>query len=355
MKQIYKLNIQEAKEFLIYTAIHRPVFLWGAPGIGKSNMVEQFAEYLSMECVTLLGSQLAPEDLIGVPQIVELENGKKVSKFIPPSMLVRDKPFVLFLDELNLACPEVQKAFYSLILNQRVGELELPKGSIIIGAGNRSSDSALVSTMNSAIISRMVHVTIEVSSSIWLEWAKSNGINEYVIDFISQNPTFLSTEIPPAEEEVFSTPRTWHALSDILNSYKELPPEKILKVILQGCLSPNHRTVFEGFCKLKSERYIIHDIIEGKRKWPQTADKKDLLLYLANSFRQILQKELPKNQNEIQGKRAKFVNNIKEAMESLVAIDKEFSSLLIDKDEKGQLLPQWFLMEIAKHGNVLID
>jgi len=45
------------------------------------------------------------------------------------------------LDELNASSAEVQKAFNSLILDRRIGEYELPEGSVVIGAGNRSTDN----------------------------------------------------------------------------------------------------------------------------------------------------------------------------------------------------------------------
>jgi MoxR-like ATPase len=49
---------------LLHVAVVRPVFVWGAPGIGKSSLVRAFADSLGLACVTLLGTQLAPEDLI---------------------------------------------------------------------------------------------------------------------------------------------------------------------------------------------------------------------------------------------------------------------------------------------------
>lgn len=116
-------------DLLLGLATVRPVFLWGAPGIGKSSLVRGFAESLGLECVSLLGTQLAPEDLIGVPQI---RDGRSV--FCPPESIARDEPYCLFLDELNAATPDVQKAFYSLILDRRIGSYELPAGSIVIGA-----------------------------------------------------------------------------------------------------------------------------------------------------------------------------------------------------------------------------
>jgi MoxR-like ATPase len=153
-------------ELLLGLATVRPVFIWGAPGIGKSSLVREFAESLGLECVSLLGTQLAPEDLIGVPQI---RDGRSV--FCPPEAIARDEPYCLFLDELNAATPDVQKAFYSLILDRRIGNYELPKGSIVIGAGNRATDNALARPIASALINRLTHVHLEASPKDWLNWA----------------------------------------------------------------------------------------------------------------------------------------------------------------------------------------
>ena len=77
----------ELMEVLLNIAPVRPVFIWGAPGIGKSSIVEQFAKDIGLPCVSLLGSQLAPEDIIGIPRI----NGE-TSEFLPPKMIARTSP-----------------------------------------------------------------------------------------------------------------------------------------------------------------------------------------------------------------------------------------------------------------------
>ena len=135
----YSVDQDELFELLINIATSRPVFIWGAPGIGKSALVEKFADTVGMPCVSLLGSQLAPEDIIGIPQI-----RGNTSEFLPPKMIARKEPYVLFLDELNACTQEVQKAFYSLIHERRIGEYHLPEGSVVIGAGNRAQDGAIV-------------------------------------------------------------------------------------------------------------------------------------------------------------------------------------------------------------------
>ena len=77
-------------EILLNIATVRPVFIWGAPGIGKSALVEKFASEVGLPCVSLLGSQLAPEDIIGIPQIKG-----ETSEFLPPKMIARKEPSLL--------------------------------------------------------------------------------------------------------------------------------------------------------------------------------------------------------------------------------------------------------------------
>ena len=106
----FTVTQSELFELLLNLAPSRPIFIWGAPGIGKSALVQKFADEVGMPCVSLLGSQLAPEDIIGIPKI-----RGNTSEFLPPKMIAREEPYVLFLDELNACSQEVQKAFYSLI------------------------------------------------------------------------------------------------------------------------------------------------------------------------------------------------------------------------------------------------
>ena len=96
MNLAISVDQKQLMNVLLNVGTVRPVFIWGAPGIGKSAIVEQFASDVGLECVSLLGSQLAPEDIIGVPQIVD---GRSV--FCPPRMIAREEPYCLFLDELN--------------------------------------------------------------------------------------------------------------------------------------------------------------------------------------------------------------------------------------------------------------
>ncbi len=343
MTPFVDININELKDFLLRFAISRPVFIWGPPGIGKSSVVEQFSNELDYECVPLLGSQLAPEDLIGIPQIQG-----NVSRFVPPSLIVRDNPFCLFIDELNIASGEVQKSFYSLILNQRVGEYTLPKGSIIIGAGNRLADSSLVKQMPAALINRMIHVHLKVDHRIWLDWANQKQLHPYVIEYIQSRPKHLHTEIAPSNEEPYSTPRIWEYVSDGLYELDKDFNEKLFDALIYGSLTESHATNFKAFIKQIKNKYNIPKLIKGELKWPSDPKDRDILLFLVSSFRDFLIKELPENEEKLSSDKKKMVIEIKNSLKELTRIDNEYAQHILSPDENGNNLPLWFLTEITK-------
>ena len=80
------------------------------------------------------------------------DRGHGRSVFCPPRSIAGKEAHCLFLDELNACSPEVQKAFYSLILERRIGECHLPEEAIVIGAGNRVQDNAITRPMSSVLL-----------------------------------------------------------------------------------------------------------------------------------------------------------------------------------------------------------
>lgn len=334
----------ELLDILLNVATIRPVFIWGAPGIGKSALVEKFADEVGLPCVSLLGSQLAPEDIIGIPQIQD-----DVSTFLPPKMIARKEPYVLFLDELNACSQEVQKAFYSLIHERRIGEYHLPKGSIVIGAGNRAQDSAIVKTMSSALINRMFHVQLKADPSQWLNWAYEEGIHPWVINYITQRPDHLFSE-PPKTEEPYSTPRSWHMLSDALKEYRvgtNNISDITLKMITYGCISAGHAGMFMAFVKQLDNTHLLTDIIKGEAKWPSKPEERDVLYFISQSFRAKLLHELPENKQNL-GKDGQFLaHRAKALIKELSSISYEIAQMVVSADE-GKVLPEWFMIEIVR-------
>jgi hypothetical protein len=207
------ITLSQAKLLIRSLAHEQSLLLLSPPGVGKSDIVRQAADEAGLPCRSLLGTQIAPEDVSGIPRIV----GER-SVFCPPRVLLPEDsgPFCLFLDELPACAPDIQKSFYSLLLERRLGEHALPKGTWVVAAGNRAEDRSLVRTISSALINRVALLQVRADVSEWLAWAEANGIREDVRTFISDNNDALIRPIPNIPGPC-STPRAWASLSRALD------------------------------------------------------------------------------------------------------------------------------------------
>lgn len=262
------LTLGEAKSLIGALAAEQSLLLLSPPGVGKSDVVRQAATAAGLECRSLLGTQIAPEDVSGIPRIV----GER-AVFCPPRVLLPEepKPFCLFLDELPACAPDVQKAFYSLLLERRLGEHSLPPGTWVVAAGNRSEDRALVRSVSSALINRVFTVEIRVDTKEWLVWAKSHGVRSEILAFIVYVPAALQRAVP-REPVPFSTPRAWAALShtlDLAERGKELTTAT-RRALAFGRLSPQDAALFcamaeEGLADLRP----IDEYFDDPTKLPE--------------------------------------------------------------------------------------
>jgi hypothetical protein len=207
------ITLRQAKAIIKALAHRQSLLLLSPPGVGKSDTVYQAAAEAGLPCRSLLGTQIAPEDVSGIPRIV----GER-SVFCPPRMLLPEKPepFCLFLDEMPACAPDVQKAFYSLLLERRLGEHRLPPGTWVVAAGNRVEDRALVRSLSSALINRVVILQVRVDHDEWLAWADANEVREEVRAYIRWKNDALMRPVPGTPQP-FSTPRAWASLARALD------------------------------------------------------------------------------------------------------------------------------------------
>lgn len=260
------VSLRQAKQLIQCMAHEQSFLLLSPPGLGKSELVYEAAREAGLPCRSLLGTQIAPEDVSGIPRIV----GER-SVFCPPRVLLPEKaePFCLFLDELPACAPDVQKAFYSLLLERRLGEHALPAGTWVVAAGNRLQDRALVRAMSSALINRVTILQLRVDVSDWLAWAQRAGVRSEIRNFVATIPDALMRPVP-SEPVPFSTPRAWALLSRALDMAQKagLLNRETRRALAFGRLSPEDAVVF---CAL------AEDSIEAVRPLEDYIRKPDLL------------------------------------------------------------------------------
>ncbi len=230
---------------LQYTAIEkrRPVFLWGPPGAGKSDVVAQLAEKLKIGLVDKRLSQSDPTELKGYPWP---DQEKKIMSFFRDGELPTKGRGILFLDEMNLAPQATQNPAYQLILNRRLGEYVLPDGWAIIAAGNRSTDRSGVHTMSAALSNRFVHIDFDPDVEDWVKWALSAGISDGTRGYIRFRPANLYTDKIEPGTRAYPTPRTWAFADEIVNS--GLPADVELE-LLKGTVGEGVALEYVGFLR----------------------------------------------------------------------------------------------------------
>ncbi|MFH9352394.1 AAA family ATPase [Kitasatospora sp. NPDC017646] len=137
-----------------------PVLLWGEPGIGKTAALNQLAEALELPLTTVIASVHEPSDFSGLP-IVGDDPAQQGVPLAPPDWavrLVRAGRGLLFLDELSTAPPAVQAALLRLVLERRIGALQLPPGVRIVAAANPRSSAADGWELSPPLANRFVHL-----------------------------------------------------------------------------------------------------------------------------------------------------------------------------------------------------
>ncbi|MFE7743071.1 AAA family ATPase [Nocardia sp. NPDC057455] len=137
-----------------------PVLLWGEPGIGKTAALTQLAADLDLPLTTVIASVHEPSDFSGLPIIGDdpAEHGVPMA---PPDWavrLVRAGRGLLFLDELSTAPPAVQAALLRLVLERRIGTVQLPPGVRIVAAANPRSSAADGWELSPPLANRFVHL-----------------------------------------------------------------------------------------------------------------------------------------------------------------------------------------------------
>ena len=226
------IGSNELLKILAATPAEQNIMLTGRHGIGKSQILEKyFTEKGEKVVILFLGQMSDPGDLIGLPHIDE-NTGK--TDFIPPYWFPTDgKPVVLFLDELNRARPEVLQTIMDLTLNRTLAGKKLPAGSRVISAVNDGEEYQLTD-LDPALVSRFNIYEFRPTVEEWLLWATKSGIDQRVIDFISENPEMLDGAAFRREDQgLEKTPdrRAWERVSNVI---KQCSVDDFLKKIIAG-------------------------------------------------------------------------------------------------------------------------
>ena len=251
----------------------RPIFIWGAPGIGKSELVQGIVDSGELGNAIMIDMRLAlmePTDLRGYPfRNPETNQMEWAPAADLPTQEMADAydTIVLFLDELNSAPPSVQAAAYQLVLNNKIGQYQLPDNVRIVAAGNRETDRGVTFRMPSPLANRFRHINMDVNFEDWQQWAINNDVHPDVIGYLSFAKQDLFNFDPKTSSQAFATPRSWTFTSDILKvDGFEGASAREQKAEIAGAIGEGMAIKFIEHRKIASNLPNPSDVIDGKVK-----------------------------------------------------------------------------------------
>ena len=211
--------------------VRKPVLLRGRHGVGKSQVVYQYAAADGLPVVERRASQMTEGDLLGMPapELIEV-NGVGASQFRPFSWLIQacTEPVVLFLDEVDRATMEVRQGIFELTDSRKIAGWTLHPETLIFAAVNGGEHGAQyqVGEMDPAELDRWTVFDVEPTCEDWLTWAKDN-VDGLVWDFINTNRNHLehSGEFEP--NKVYPSRRSWDRLNECLVAASLLEAETV--------------------------------------------------------------------------------------------------------------------------------
>jgi MoxR-like ATPase len=237
----------------------KPIFIYGAPGIGKTQIVAQAADAAGVDMINLDLQFMAPEDFMGIPKVIDIEEpeyeegrlksvGKGVTRSNPPAVLPvdngpDDKGGFIFMDEMNRANKRVLNSMMQFVQMGRIGQYQLPDKWVVVAAGNRPEDvsgAGEVAEFDFAMADRFNIINFVPDPKKWAEWAKSkNTFEPEIVGFVERNPELFHYLDNEKNALKFPTPRSWTdaamALKDEMidtgaKDWRDLPTDRIFDI-----------------------------------------------------------------------------------------------------------------------------
>ena len=251
-----------------------PVCIWGRHGIGKTELVEQIAKGLGYKWAYIAPAQFEEMgDLLGMPQIKD-----GVTSFIPPQWVPKeDGPGILLIDDVNRADDRILRGIMQLLQNFELVSWSLPPEWQIVLTANPDGGDYSVTSMDDAMLTRMMHITMQFDVKAWASWAEKNKVDSRGINFVLTYPEMV--------KGVMTTPRSLVQFFNSIQSIDKLSENlSLVQTLAASCLDEETVTAFITFVQqnlsalIEPEKILVAKNFEVDVRIPiEEMVKKDIL------------------------------------------------------------------------------
>ena len=274
------LKKDEFGEYRIPVVRQRPIFLLGAPGIGKTAVMEQIAQDLSVALVSYSMTHHTRQSALGLPFISHREyEGMQydVSEYTMSEIIasiydvmqesgVREG--ILFLDEINCVSETLAPSMLQFLQYKVFGRHKVPDGWVIVTAGNPPEYNKSVREFDVVTMDRLKVLSVEADYRVWKEYAQERGLHTAILNFLELKKEYFYRIETTVNGRSYVTARGWEDLSEILTLYEE-EGMKVDETLVEQYLR-NDKIVreftayYDLFNKYKKE-YQTEEILNGTR------------------------------------------------------------------------------------------
>ena len=269
----------EYGEYVIPGVHQRPVLLLGAPGIGKTQIMEQAARECGVALVAYTITHHTRQSAIGLPFISKKEYGGReystteyTMSEIVASIYNRMTETgldegILFIDEINCVSETLAPAMLQFLQCKSFGNHEIPKGWVIVAAGNPPEYNKSVREFDVVTLDRVRKIMVEPDYQVWREYAYKENMQPAILSYLElRNNCFYQMETT-IDGKQFATPRGWEDLSRMMEVCKTLgkniTADLVLQYIQHERIAKEFAEYYELYQKYQQD-YQITEILQGK-------------------------------------------------------------------------------------------
>ena len=227
------LKKDEFGDYRIPVVRQRPIFLLGAPGIGKTAIMEQIASELGIALVSYSMTHHTRQSALGLPFIKDKEYGGvtySVSEYTMSEIIASVyetmeesgvKEGILFLDEINCVSETLAPSMLQFLQYKVFGRHKVPEGWVIVTAGNPPEYNRSVREFDVVTLDRLKVLRVEADFQAWKLYAKEKGLHSAILGFLDLKKEFFYHMETKASGRSYVTARGWEDLSDIIALYED--------------------------------------------------------------------------------------------------------------------------------------
>lgn len=363
------LKKDEFGEYRVPVVRQRPIFLLGAPGIGKTAIMEQIAQEMGIALVAYSMTHHTRQSALGLPFITEKTYGGKnfsVSEYTMSEIIasIYDtmeasgmKEGILFLDEINCVSETLAPSMLQFLQYKVFGRHAVPEGWVIVTAGNPPEYNKSVREFDVVTMDRLKVLEVEPDLRIWKEYAVEKRIHNAIISYLDlKKDQFYCMEMT-TKGRSYVTARGWEDLSEILNLYEEeqLPVDETLvgQYLRNEKVVKEFTAYYDLYNKYKKD-YHIEEILSGTPSVQAIARAKEAAFDERLSLLGMLLDKVQADMKDVM-EQAAFLSDLKNPLKAIGAEAEKCQTgqvlTMLEKQAEGRKK----LLENLQNANSLSD